>query len=130
MRPANRRHLLTSGARLTLAALASAAIWPRPGPSQSGLVEGYADGDGVKLYCVRGGEGELMLFLHGAQDTSTLYMSQLAEFGRDHMVVAPNLRGFPPSDQPQAVEAYAMPRLLRRPCAASAFRPSVHPGGQ
>jgi pimeloyl-ACP methyl ester carboxylesterase len=28
------------------------------------------------------------------------------------MVVAPNLRGFPPSDQPEAVEAYAMPRLL------------------
>jgi len=28
------------------------------------------------------------------------------------MVVAPNLRGFPPSDQPQAVEAYAMPRSL------------------
>jgi pimeloyl-ACP methyl ester carboxylesterase len=28
------------------------------------------------------------------------------------MVVAPNLRGFPPSDQPEAVEAYAMPRSL------------------
>src|ERR1700704_6655163 len=53
-----------------------------------------------------------MLFLHGAQDTSTLYMSQLAEFSRDHMVVAPNLRGFPPSNQPKAVDAYAMPRLL------------------
>src|SRR5215831_2608161 len=33
-------------------------------------------------------------------------------FSRDHMVVAPNLRGFPPSDQPEAVEAYAMPRSL------------------
>jgi pimeloyl-ACP methyl ester carboxylesterase len=27
-------------------------------------------------------------------------------------VAAPNLRGFPPSDEPEAVEAYAMPRLL------------------
>jgi pimeloyl-ACP methyl ester carboxylesterase len=53
-----------------------------------------------------------MVFLHGAQDSWTLYMSQLAEFSRDHMVVAPNLRGFPPSDQPKAVDAYAMPRLL------------------
>src|SRR6195256_4263731 len=53
-----------------------------------------------------------MLFLHGAQDTSTLYMSQLAEFSRDHMVVAPNLRGFLPSDRPEAVEAYTMPRSL------------------
>ena len=112
LRPVDRRNLLHVGARLSLAAFASAAIWPRPGASQSGLVEGYADGDGVKLHFVRAGEGKLMLFLHGAPDSGTLYMSQLAEFSRDHMVVAPNLRGFPPSDQPDAVDAYAMPRLL------------------
>jgi pimeloyl-ACP methyl ester carboxylesterase len=75
-------------------------------------VQGYADGDGVRLHFVRAGEGELMLFLHGAPDNATLYTSQLAEFSRDHMVVAPNQRGYPPSDQPKAVEAYAMPRLL------------------
>jgi pimeloyl-ACP methyl ester carboxylesterase len=108
----SRRHLLNLGARLSLATFASAAIWPHAGASQSGLVEGYADGDGVRLHFVRGGEGELMLFLHGAPDTGALYMSQLAEFSRDHMVVAPNLRGFAPSDQPKAVDAYAMPRLL------------------
>ncbi|MGH6709360.1 MAG: alpha/beta fold hydrolase [Bradyrhizobium sp.] len=107
-----RRHLLDVGARLTLAAFASAAILPRPAASQSGLVEGYADGDGVKLHFVRGGEGELMLFLHGAPDSGWLYTNQLAEFSRDHMAVAPTLRGFPPSDQPKAVDAYAMPRLL------------------
>ena len=113
LRPSvNRRHLLTLGARLSLATFASAAIWPRSGASQSGLVEGTADSDGVRLSFVRGGEGELMLFLHGAPDTGALYASQLAEFSRDHMVVAPNLRGFPPSDQPKAVDAYAMPRLL------------------
>jgi pimeloyl-ACP methyl ester carboxylesterase len=75
-------------------------------------VEGYADGDGVKLYFVRAGEGELMLFLHGAPDSWRIYASQLAEFSRDHMVVAPTLRGFAPSGQPEPVEAYAMPRLL------------------
>jgi epoxide hydrolase 4 len=53
-----------------------------------------------------------MLFLHGAPDDWSLYESQLREFSRDHLVVAPNLRGFPPSDQPKAVEAYAMPKLL------------------
>jgi epoxide hydrolase 4 len=100
------------GGRLSLATFASAAIWPHAGASQSGVVEGYADGDGARLYFVRQGEGKLILFLHGAPDSGTLYMSQLAEFGRDHMAVAPNLRGFPPSDQPKAVEAYAMPRLL------------------
>ena len=108
----NRRHLLTFGARLSIATLTSAAIWPHSGASQSGLVEGYAEGDGVRLYFVQGGEGQLMLFLHGAPDNRTLYTSQLTEFSRDHMVVAPNLRGFPPSDQPEAVDAYGMPRLL------------------
>src|SRR5262249_12914162 len=91
---------------------ASVTISPRAGVSQSGLVEGYADGDGARLYFVRAGEGELMLFLHGVPDSGTLYASQLAEFSRDHMVVAPNLRGFAPSDQPDAVDAYAMPKLL------------------
>jgi epoxide hydrolase 4 len=113
LRPAvSRRHLLKLGARLSLASFASAAIWPRSGASRSGLVEGYANGDGARLYFVKGGEGQLMLFLHGFPDTWTLYKSQLAEFSRDHTVVAPNLRGFPPSDRPQAVEAYAMSRSL------------------
>jgi epoxide hydrolase 4 len=53
-----------------------------------------------------------MLFLHGHPDSWSLYEAQLKEFNRDHLVVAPNLRGYPPSDAPDSVEAYAMPRLL------------------
>jgi pimeloyl-ACP methyl ester carboxylesterase len=45
-----------------------------------------------------------MLFLHGHPDSWALYEAQLREFGRDHLVVAPNLRGYPPSDAPDAVE--------------------------
>src|SRR3954467_10779197 len=108
----DRRYLLTASASLSLAAFASVTIWPRPGACQTGLMEGYADGDKVKLYFVQAGEGELMLFLHGAPDSWAIYTSQLAEFSRDHMVVSPTLRGFSPSGQPDAVEAYAMPRLL------------------
>jgi pimeloyl-ACP methyl ester carboxylesterase len=80
--------------------------------SSPDLSEDYAEGDGVRLFYVRAGEGPLMLFLHGAPDDWSLYEAQLQEFRRDHLVVAPNLRGFPPSDAPEAVEAYAMPRLL------------------
>src|SRR4029079_640606 len=106
----SRRRLLTLSARLSLATFASAIVSSRPGASESGLVQGFANGDGVRLSFVRRGKGALMLFLHGHPDSWTLYGSQLAEFSRDHMVVAPSLRGYPPSDQPQAVEAYAMPR--------------------
>lgn len=111
LRQIDRRNLLNLGATLSVAVVASSVL-PHAGASQSGLVEGTADSDGVRLHFIRAGEGELMLFLHGNPDTGALYMNQLTEFSRDHRVVAPNLRGYAPSDQPTAVDAYAMPRLL------------------
>jgi hypothetical protein len=74
LRPSvDRRYLLTVSASLSLAAFASVTIWPHSGACQTGPVEGYADGDDVKLHFVREGEGELMLFLHGAPDSWTIY---------------------------------------------------------
>jgi epoxide hydrolase 4 len=92
--------------------MASIANLPRVAAAQPNLSEGYAAGDGVRLFYVRAGEGPLMLFLHGAPDDWSIYQSQVRAFSRDHLAVAPNLRGFPPSDQPEAVESYAMPKLL------------------
>lgn len=103
--------------------LLSVAISAMAASSQFGLAwaqtaagsefsEGYANGDGARLYFVRSGEGPLMLFLHGHPDSWALYEAQIKEFSHDHLVVAPNLRGCPPSDEPDSVEAYAMPRLL------------------
>ena len=81
-----------------------------PGPA--GIHTGYAAGAGVRLHLAQAGEGPLMLFLHGLPDDWTLYGAQFQEFSQDHLVAAPNLRGFPPSDVPETVDAYAMPRLL------------------
>jgi len=103
--------------------LLSASLWACAAPSRFDLAwaqtaagvgfgEGYAIGNGARLYYVRSGEGQLMLFLHGHPDSWALYKAQLREFSRDHLVVAPNLRGYPPSDAPDAVDAYAMPRIL------------------
>jgi hypothetical protein len=92
--------------------MATIAGLPRAQAGGSGFNEGYVAGDGARLFYVSAGDGPLMLFLHGAPDDGSLYESQLREFSRDHLVVAPNLRGFPPSDQPEAVESYAMPKLL------------------
>ena len=119
----DRRQLLSAGvcaaaaaSRPTLAWALAAASHARPARAQTatgaGLSEGYANGDGVRLYFVRAGDGPLMLFLHGHPDSGSLYEAQLREFSRDHLVVAPNLRGCPPSDAPDSVDAYAMPRLL------------------
>jgi pimeloyl-ACP methyl ester carboxylesterase len=103
--------------------LLSVGIWALAASSRLGLAraqsaagfefsEDYAIGDGARLYFVRSGEGPLMLFLHGHPDSWALYEPQIKEFSRDHLVVAPNLRGYPPSDAPDSIEAYAMPRLL------------------
>jgi epoxide hydrolase 4 len=89
------------------AVLASAAP-----PGRVAIRTGYAAGDGVRLHLVQAGEGPLMLFLHGLPDDWTLYDAQLQEFAHDHLAAAPNLRGIPPSDMPETVDAYRMPRLL------------------
>jgi pimeloyl-ACP methyl ester carboxylesterase len=104
----DRRRLLIAGTSTLATAL---------GPSRKAVgsesSNGYAtSGDGARLFFVRAGEGPLMLFLHGHPDGPALYETCMREFGRDHLVVAPSLRGFAPSDEPEAVEAYAMPRLL------------------
>ena len=105
----DRRRLLSTGlwavAALSQLGFASAQ-------TADGFGEGYAIGDGARVYFVRLGEGPLLVFLHGHPDSWALYEAQLREFSRDHLVVAPNLRGYPPSDAPDSVEAYAMPRLL------------------
>ena len=106
----DRRQLLSAG-MWTVAASQGAVAWAQTAAG-IGFSDGHAAGDGVRLYFVRSGEGPLMLFLHGHPDSWSLYEHQIREFTRDHLVVAPNLRGYPPSDAPDSVEAYTMPRLL------------------
>ena len=107
----HRRRLLSVGIWAMTASSRPGLAWAQT-PTGSGFSDGYAIGDGARLYFVRSGEGPLMLFLHGHPDSWALYEPQINEFSRDHLVIAPNLRGYPPSDAPDSVEAYAMPRLL------------------
>src|SRR6476620_9308289 len=68
----------------------------------TGLSNGYAIGDGGRLFFVRSGDGSLLVFLHGHPDNWALYEAQIREFSRDHLVVAPNLRGCSPSNVPDS----------------------------
>jgi pimeloyl-ACP methyl ester carboxylesterase len=107
----DRRQLNRLSVWLGLALAAGSSLaWPVG--AEVDLEEGYAPGDGVMLYHVRAGAGPLIVFLHGFPDGWSLYLPYLMEFGRDHLAVAANLRGVRPSEQPEAVEAYAMPHLL------------------
>ena len=73
---------------------------------------GYADVNGVRLHYVTAGRGKLVMFLHGFPEFWYAWKDQLAEFGRDHQAVAPDVRGYNLSSKPADVDAYAMKHLV------------------
>lgn len=78
---------------------------------------GHADAqlsNGMRLHVASHGDAKrrLILFIHGFPEFWYEWHNQLEEFGRDHYAVAPDLRGFNLSDQPQQVEKYRAKHLV------------------
>ena len=71
-----------------------------------------AEVNGVKLHYAKSGSGQLMLFLHGFPEFWYGWKNQLEEFGRDHLAVAPDMRGYNLSSKPAEVEHYRIPLLV------------------
>jgi len=72
----------------------------------------FAELDGIRLHYAAAGEGDLILFAHGFPEFWYAWRKQLEEFGRTHLAVAPDLRGYNLSSKPPRVEDYAMPLLV------------------
>jgi epoxide hydrolase 4 len=72
----------------------------------------YATVNGIKLHYAQAGRGKLILFLHGFPEFWYAWKDQLAEFGKDHLAVAPDQRGYNLSDKPEGVDAYAASNLV------------------
>jgi pimeloyl-ACP methyl ester carboxylesterase len=87
-----------------IAALATSAAPP--------IEHDYAEVNGVRLHYAKSGSGQLMLFLHGFPEFSYAWNNQLQEFGRDHLAVAPDMRGYNLSSKPEGVEHYRIPLLV------------------
>ena len=66
----------------------------------------YAEVNGVRLHYARRGEGPLIVFLHGFPQCWYQFRHQLVELSRDHLAVAPDLRGYNLSSKPEDVHAY------------------------
>ncbi|WP_059412759.1 alpha/beta fold hydrolase [Cupriavidus basilensis] len=64
--------------------------------------------NGTRLHYASAGERgrPLVLFVHGFPEFWYEWEAQLAEFGKTHFAVAPDLRGFNLSSKPAEVEAY------------------------
>jgi epoxide hydrolase 4 len=55
---------------------------------------------------------QLLIFLHGFPEFWYAWREQLAEFGRDFIAVAPDMRGYNLSSKPAAVEDYDIAKLV------------------
>ncbi len=66
----------------------------------------YASVNGVRLHYAHAGDGPLILFLHGFPEFWYCWKKQLEDLGRDHLAVAPDMRGFNLSDRPADVKQY------------------------
>lgn len=66
----------------------------------------HASINGVRLHYVRGGDGPLMLFVHGFPEAWFTWQRQLDAFAGSHTVVAPDMRGYNLSDKPAQVADY------------------------
>jgi pimeloyl-ACP methyl ester carboxylesterase len=76
------------------------------------LTHEFVDVHDIRLHCLTAGQGKLMLFLHGFPEFGYAWKEQLAEFGKDYHVVAPDLRGYNLSSRPAGPEQYQMKHLV------------------
>ncbi len=72
----------------------------------------WADVNGIRLHYVAEGRGPVIVFLHGFPEFWYEWRRQLAEFGRDHRAVAPDMRGYNLSSKPAEIEQYRMKHLV------------------
>ena len=76
--------------------------------------EGVAQVNGIRLHYVEAGrpEGPLLILLHGFPETHRTWREQVpALAAQGFRVVAPDQRGYAPSDRPAGVRHYGLPEL-------------------
>lgn len=66
--------------------------------------------DGVKLYYEESGDGTPIVFVHEFAGDFRSFEPQMRHFARRYRCIAFNARGYPPSDVPEALEAYSQDR--------------------
>jgi pimeloyl-ACP methyl ester carboxylesterase len=97
---------------LLLAALPLSSALAKTKENKPVLKEQYVQVSGLRMHCMTAGKGPLVLFLHGFPEFWYEWKNQLAEFSKDHLVVAPDMRGYNLSDKPDSEEQYRMGYLV------------------
>ena len=76
------------------------------------LKDHYAEVNGIRMHYVSAGKGPLIIFLHGFPEFWYEWKNQLEEFGKDHLAVAPDMRGYNLSAKPSEVDQYQVKYLV------------------
>jgi len=76
------------------------------------LKDQYAEVNGVRLHYVTAGKGPLIIFLHGFPEFWYEWKHQLEDFGKDHLAVAPDMRGYNLSAKPTDVDQYQVKYIV------------------
>ncbi|KAL2842723.1 Alpha/Beta hydrolase protein [Aspergillus pseudoustus] len=58
----------------------------------------FFDSYGVRIHYHLYGQRPALIFVHGHPENEMIFSQQINEFARDHTIVLPTLRGYPPSD--------------------------------
>src|SRR3981081_4368580 len=74
--------------------------------------ERFAENGDVRIHYRTYGAGDPIVFQHGFPANELTWANQLLEFAKDHLVITPTLRGYPPSSEPLEPERYAIPELV------------------
>lgn len=72
----------------------------------------FADVNGIRLHYAHSGKGPLIMFLHGFPEYWDMWKEQLEEFGKDHLAIAPDMRGYNLSSKPAEVKQYRQKYLV------------------
>ncbi|WP_095991880.1 alpha/beta fold hydrolase [Cystobacter fuscus] len=72
----------------------------------------YADINGIRMHYVTQGAGEPIIFLHGFPEYWGIWKKQLEDLGRDHQVIAPDMRGYNLSSKPADIGQYHIEHLV------------------
>ncbi len=94
---------LPSGARLAAAAVVAALSLSVSSPAAAQAPQSrFADVDGVRLHYLVAGQGDPVILVHGYAETSHMWLPLIKALQKDHLVIAPDLRGFGDSGMPES----------------------------
>ncbi len=62
----------------------------------------FAEVNGVRLHYLVAGQGDPVILVHGYAETSHMWLPLIKELQKNHLVIAPDLRGFGESGMPES----------------------------